>query len=82
MRSEAEQPLGDHILLDLVGAAVDRRRPRIEVVRCDRCCPGRTDRFIGGGAPQVFGLKGHRIGARHFHQDLGGGLLQFRALDL
>src|SRR6187399_2486463 len=78
MRLQPQHRLGDDVALDLVGAAVDRDLAVIKIARRDLRGPFHllvaalvAVHVIGGGER-----------ADHFHQQFGGGLLDFRAFYL
>src|SRR6195256_6323959 len=67
--------LSDDVALDLVGAAVDRDLAVVEIARRD--LGGPVHRLVG--AVIAVHIVGRGEGADHFHQQFGGGLLDFRA---
>src|SRR5712671_7912047 len=76
--SQPQYRLGDDVALDLVGAAVDRDLAVVEVARRD--LRGPLHRLVGAVVAMLVVGRGER--ADHFHQEFGGGLLDFRTLDL
>src|SRR5712675_999182 len=76
--SQPQYRLGDDVALDLVGAAVDRDLAVVEVARRD--LRGPVHRLVGAVVAMLVIGCGER--ADHFHQQFGGGLLDFRTLDL
>src|ERR1700730_15841797 len=61
--SQPEDSLGDDVLLDLVGAAVDRDLARIEIGRSDRAGPfGSNRRLVPTLVLVVLRLVRHRVG--------------------
>src|SRR5207237_6522293 len=75
---QPQHRLGDDVALDLVGAAVDRDLAVVEVARRDLRGPFHL--FVGAVVAVLVIGRGER--ADHFHQEFGGGLLDFRTLDL
>src|ERR1700704_1489274 len=70
--------LSDDVALDLVGAAVDRDLAVVEIARRD--LGGPVHRFVAAVVAVL--VEGCCERADHFHQQLGGGLLNFRAFYL
>src|SRR5678815_4393817 len=75
--SKPQHRLGDDVALDLVGAAVDRDLAVVEVARRD--LGGPVHGLVGAVVAVLVVGRGKR--ADHFHQEFGGGLLDFRTLD-
>src|SRR5580692_3738401 len=76
--SKSQHRLGDDIALDLVRAAIDRNLAVVEIARRD--LRGPFHRLVAA-IVTVF-VEGRRERADHFHQKLGGRLLDFRTIDL
>src|ERR1035438_1932503 len=76
--SQPQHGLGDDVALDFVGAAVDRDLAVVEIARRD--LRGPVHGLVAAVVAVLVEGGGER--ADHFHQELGGGLLDFRALDL
>src|SRR3954469_2272500 len=76
--SQPQHGLGDDVALDLVGAAVDRDLAVVEIARRDLRSP--VHRLVAAVVAVLVIGRGER--PDHFHQKLGRGLLDLRALDL
>src|SRR5215472_5487298 len=79
--SQSQDRLRDDVLLNLVGAAINRSLAPVEISRRDRPSPFRADRWL---VPTIvvlaLGLVRHRVGTDDLEQQFSRRLLNFRAL--
>src|SRR5690348_2942004 len=83
--SAASQPqhhLRDHVLLDLVRAAIDRSLAVVEIMRRQGRSVVGPDRLLVPAFLERLALEGERVGADRLHGEFGQALLDLRALDL
>src|SRR6516162_2254229 len=82
-RLQSQDRLGDDVLLNLVGAAINCSLAPVEISRRDRPSPfGAYRRLVPALVVLALGLVRHRIRADDLEQQFRRRLLNFRALDL